>query len=122
MRVIKGGDFMADEMKRRGRKPLPPDVKALHQAEKRLRDKERRRATGYAYDRLYKQRNREKVNAQARERARKKGAYKITLMYPAASKPIIQALSLESGLSLSALFAEAIKERFGVDILDNKKE
>ena len=59
---------MADEMKKRGRKPLPPDVKALHLAEKRAKDQERHRASGWASSKRYKEKNKDIVLEKQRVR------------------------------------------------------
>lgn len=94
---------MPDEIKRRGRPPLPPEVKEARRIAKKKKDNEREKQRGYP--------------AQAKYRKGRRGTvYEFRVSIPLEQKSELDRLIDATGLSKTELFCFAINEKFGVDL------
>lgn len=99
---------MADEMKKKsGRPPLSPDEREARRKAKVQRDNNRQKERGYPARKNYVERHRGEI-------------YEPKLRIPAANKPELEQLLAETGLTMTQLFVGAVKEKYGIDLIELK--
>lgn len=101
------------EKKKRGRPPLPPELKATTGQENSSVKKDK-----YAAQKKYQRTHPEKMREiQARKRAKARGyIYEPRLRLTMKSKEQLEELCSSSGLSITKLFCALVKEKYGVEL------
>lgn len=108
------------EQKKRGRPPLPEDVKKAHKAEWNRRNNERKKQGGWAAEKKY-------AAAHPEIRAKKYANwtakyYSPKINIPRESKPAFDSLLASTGKTISELVLEAVEEKYNVTLRsDNNK-
>lgn len=91
---------MPDEIKKkRGRPPLPPEVKAERLKAKMEYNKTYTKLTGYARQKKYRSQR-----------------YEPKISIPAGKKDALISLTIREGTSISGLFISLIKEKYNIDL------
>lgn len=99
---------MANESKRGGRPPLPPEEREARRIAKNKRTTEWHKSTGYAAQKKYKA-------AHPEHRANERGrVYEPKIRIPMELKENLEILMNETGLSITRLFVSAVEEKYGV--------
>ena len=103
-----------EEKKKRGRPPLPPDLRA-----KKKSGVSATKEGGYVAQKKYYRANKEKILSQKKTyRDSKKGTiFEPRLRVPVFSKEKLEKLCADTGLSITHLFFSLVKEKYGVDLL-----
>lgn len=112
--------IMADDTtkKRRGRPPLSDEERELRRLETNKKQAERLKRNGYAAQKRYRERNKEKTLEQQRLRSKryKQSRYYVKIGIPAENKPLLLKLAEDNGLSIEKLIITALKKQYGVDL------
>lgn len=113
------------EKKKRGRPPLPPELK---KPKKSVSGISARKEGGYAAQKKYWETHAEKIKEiRARTREKNRGyLYEPRLRLTTKSKEQLEELCSSSGLSITKLFCALVKEKYGVELdqptLENKDD
>lgn len=94
---------MQEEVKRRGRPPLPPEERAERLKQRRKEENERRKAAGYISQKKYRE-------------TRKGTYYEFKISINNDKKVLLDQLVAETGLSKPQLFLRALKDKYGIDL------
>lgn len=111
---------MADEKKKRGRPPLPPEEKERRRVAKNATVAAYHKSTGYAAQNKYKKANPERYreyNRRARETV-----YEPKIRLHVSKKEALQSLLQAEGLSLTQLFVTLVLEKYGIDLTGDDSE
>nr|DAO56456.1 MAG TPA: hypothetical protein [Caudoviricetes sp.] len=99
---------MADEMKKKsGRPPLSPDEREARRKAKVQRDNNRQKERGYPAHKKYVEKHRGEI-------------YEARLRLPADNRHLLEELLSNTNLSVTQLFTGALKEKYGVDLMEKK--
>ena len=102
-----------EEKKKRGRPPLPPELKKPYK-----RSFKSSKEGGYESQRLYREAHREEIKERDKKRAQKRMEifFAVQIFIPRENRPYLDSLCKETESSMRELFFNAFKETYGVDI------
>ena len=102
-----------EEKKKRGRPPLPPELRA-----KKKSGISATKEGGYAAQKKYRKTHPEKIRelwAEQRKRE-KETIFQPRLRIPIKNRVVLEALCSSENLSLTQLFFSLVKEKYGIDL------
>jgi hypothetical protein len=108
-------EMKQNEVKRgRGRPPLSPEERELRRIENIKRSNEWHKASGYASKKKYKAKHPEKVTES--NAVFRKNHNIITIFIPKELRPELDRTLLVTGLTITALFTNAVEEKYGIKL------
>lgn len=98
---------MDDEKKKGGRPPLSPEEREARRRAKIKRDNERQKERGYPAHKNYIERHKGEI-------------YEARVRMPSSNKSTLEQLLSATGLTVTQLFVDAVKEKYGIDLSEPK--
>lgn len=108
------------ESKKRGRPPLPEDVKRARQAERNRRNNERKKQNGWIAEKKYAATHPEIKAKKYANWSEKYYSPKINI--PREFKPTFDTLLASTGKTISELVLEAVEEKYSVTLRGKKDD